>query len=125
MVAALPRLSTMRVRFTHGAAEWPTHTRFHAFRVRLASAAGLDLESMEGFGGSERWRSVRDAIAPLLELSEPDGELAPLLYAPVGRRLRELIPALPEGDQASAVELANGLMQAAHERRRFGFRPGD
>jgi len=106
-----------------GGAELPTHTRFHGFRVVLARAAGIELERMEGFGGTQRWWSVRDAIGPLLELAEPDGELEHLLCASAARRLRELIPVLSEWDHASAVELANGLMLAARERRRFGFRP--
>lgn len=97
-----------------GHASW-SYGGFHAFRTRLASAIGIDLEKMAGFcDGGRPWSDVNDPIAPFLNHSDCDGELAPDVCTTVAPRLRELVAAWPDYDYdrthgerlADAMELA-------------------
>ena len=50
---------------------------FSRFRERLAEAESFRLSDMKGFGGKRQWDTVTTTLAPLLDHSDCDGEMAP------------------------------------------------
>ena len=59
--------------------------------MRLATAEGLDLGAMQGFGGHDSWDGVTTALRPLLNHSDCDGDLSPEDAAMVAPRLAEVL----------------------------------
>ena len=104
----------MGIDFSHGGAHW-SYGGFHEFRRRLAGEIDLVLDEMKGFGGSRQWATVDDAIVPLLDHSDCDGELTPETCELMAPRLRELVKNWPEDDfhRSQALELADGMDLAA------------
>lgn len=115
----------MGLDFNHGNAHW-SYSGFHRFRKRLASALGINLTEMEGFGemdyekgtrvcGTVPWDTVNDAIVPLLHHSDCDGDLSPEACAQVAPRLRELVAPWPDDDydKRNALMLAEAMEQCA------------
>ena len=51
------------------------YSSFNRFREFLANEIGIDLNDYEGFGGKEKWSSVKHGIMPLLNHSDCDGRL--------------------------------------------------
>jgi len=73
------------------------YSGFNRFRRAIASAAGINLDSMYGFNGSESWDKFKDEpLVPLLNHSDCDGELTPEECAKVAPRLKELLAKLPD-----------------------------
>jgi hypothetical protein len=82
----------------------------------LAKASiGVNLNSMEGFGGIFPWDNFDDDIIPLLNHSDCDGELTPEECAKVAPRLKELVEAWGdyEYDKRTATELISGMEKCA------------
>lgn len=54
----------------HGA-----YSRFHRWRVAVANAIGINIDEMEGFGGTKDW-DQNHPLTPLLHHSDCDGDLS-------------------------------------------------
>lgn len=104
----------MGLDFSHGDAHW-AYSGFNRFRTRLAEAIGIKLMDMQGFGGTIPWETVTDAIVPLLNHSDCDGELSPEECATVAPRLRELVAEWSDmdSDKREALPLAEAMEQCA------------
>lgn len=107
-----------------GGASW-SYSGFNEFRDRLAEAAGIDLYSMNGFGGAKSWRGLTDPIVPLLMHSDCEGALSPAECVLVAPRLRELVAdwkGWPEEyDREQALLLADSMDQCADTWEPLGF----
>lgn len=122
----------MGLDFSHGDAHF-SYGGFAEFRIRLAQEIGLDLHAMEGFTDSHRntnrnrkplsWTKVKDAIVPLLNHSDCDGELTVEECLTVAPRLRELVNDWPEDDwdRKRAFELADAMEEAAKANESLEF----
>lgn len=83
----------------HGA-----YSAFGRWRGKLAEVAGLDLLSMEGFGGEMEWEALPpDPLHVLLNHSDCDGEIRWQDCGPLADRLSELLPLLPDGDAGGHI----------------------
>ena len=83
----------------HGA-----YSAFARWRKRIAAAVGINLDSMEGFGGSRSWSEwALDPIAVLLNHSDCDGEIAHEVCGPLADRLEGLLPLLLSGNEGGHV----------------------
>jgi hypothetical protein len=90
--------------------------------MRLAKEINMDLEQMEGFSGNRKFSEFTDDIIPLLDHSDCDGILTPDECKKVAPRLRELVKSWPdEYDRNRALELADGMEQAAKSGEDFEF----
>lgn len=56
----------------HGA-----YSSFSQWRHWLAAQIGVDLDSMQGFGGGGRWVDVESGLVPLLDHSDCYGQIMP------------------------------------------------
>lgn len=103
----------MGLDFTHCNAHW-SYSGFNTFRTKLAKEIGMDLASMEGFGGKTPWTDFEDPILPLLDHSDCDGVLTPDECALVYLRLLELVENWDKDDwhRTEAIELAQGMKNA-------------
>ncbi len=117
----------MGLNFSHGKAAWCYHG-FNLFRAHLARDIGIDLWSMDGFGGYQEWPSATDdPIIDLLNHSDCDGDLSPKQCAVIAPRLRELVSKWPDGDweveqdRALAILLAEGMEDATAKKQHFKF----
>ena len=111
----------MGVNFSYCNAHW-TYNLFHEFRVKLAHEVGIDLNQMEGFGGDRSFSNYKDAIIPLLEHSDCEGELTVEDCARIAPRLRQLVCSWNgDPDQIQARMLAEGMEHAANLNRPFYF----
>lgn len=125
---------------THGC--WSgAYSAFSRWRERLAEVCGIPLNVMAGFyqqpstrvenrrGGSLlvglplKWELLKpDPLHVLLNHSECDGSIAHKDCLPLAKRLKELLPLLPEGDGGGLIgdwrektqTFIDGLMRA-HE----------
>lgn len=89
------------------------YSSFNDFRRAVAKVLGFDLDSMVGFGGLQSWDDLpADALHPLLNHSDCEGQLTPQECAGIMKRLREIAPDLGEW-QARAEQFAAGCEQAA------------
>lgn len=114
----------MGIDFSGCSAHW-SYGGFHAFRERLAAAIGIDLNQMHGFGPRRHnadtpfadipWDTVQDAIVPLLNHSDCDGELTPEQCRTIAPRLRELVAGwrADDYDRIQALLLVKGMKRAA------------
>lgn len=94
-------------------AQW-SYGGFARFRNRLAAAIGVDLNQMEGYGGSRPWSEVHDDLVPLLNHSDCDGTLSyedALLVAP---RLLRIVAEWPDDDydRSMALQFVDVLNEA-------------
>src|SRR5262245_22662504 len=94
---------------------------FTDFCRALAAAIRVDLSRMDKFGGELPWRSIDDAVVPLLSQTDRTGSFAPGQCRDIARRLRQLARAWPAGDFARqvALEMSDGLETAAYYGRPF------
>jgi hypothetical protein len=80
---------------------------------------------MAGFGekGTTPWKNVKDPIVPLLNHSDCDGHLTPTQCKKAAPRLRELVEDWPDDDydKRSALELADGMEEAAKAKENLVF----
>lgn len=101
----------MGIDFSHCDASW-AYSGFNRARIKLAKEIGLDLNSMVGFGGEQKWPD-HDLI-PLLNHSDCDGELTPEECKRVAPALREAVSKWDDDyDRAKFLELAEGMELAA------------
>ena len=88
----------MGLHLTHNCWSYP-YTMFHEWRTVVASAAGIDLDRMEGYDDSDEaisWESLpTDPLHVLLTHSDTDGSIVAKDCLPLADRLDELIPHLP------------------------------
>ncbi len=89
----------MGIDFSHTTAQW-SYIGFGDFRRALALFEGFELDDMEGFGGDRDWSTVDTDLAPLLNHSDCDGELAPEECRRVAPRLRVVIDELWPAERA-------------------------
>ena len=95
-------------------AHW-VYSGFARFRERLAAAAGIPLTEMSGYKeGGIAWSEYEDAIIPLLNHSDCDGELSPEACSAVAPRLREIISVWHyDYDKQQGEMLASGMEKCA------------
>jgi hypothetical protein len=104
------------------------YSAFHRWRTAVASTIGMDLEKMEGFGGTVLWSSLpSDPLHKLLHHSDCEGQIDAEDCAPIAERLEAILPALATYDAVSTpgghlarqgmagatAEFAGGLRLAA------------
>jgi hypothetical protein len=111
----------MGVNFSYCDAHW-AYGLFHDFRCKLAREIGMNLDKMDGFGGTLSFDTFDDDIIPLLDHSDCEGELTPEECARVAPRLRQLIASWPPEDFIQeAISLAEGMEYAAKMNELFYF----
>lgn len=114
----------MGIDFSHGSATW-SYGGFMRFRTRLAESIGITLAEMRGFRGPREWSTVDDAIVPLLNHSDCDGDLAPEVCATVASRLREIVSSWPDEpfdhDRENALRLADAMDECVASGERLEF----
>lgn len=75
-----------------------SYSLFDAFRTKLASLVGINLNQMEGFGGVTSWTPYEhDGICALLNHSDCEGQIEAEKLEALGSRLRELVATKPDG----------------------------
>jgi|TARA_R110000751_G_scaffold71396_6_gene144495 hypothetical protein len=107
----------------YAAPRW-RYSSFNAFRKRLATEIGLDLYGLKGFcEHGQDWPGTDD-IEPLLNHSDCDGELAPLVCAVVAPRLQELMSKWEKDsyDYVHGSRLMNLMVLCANEAVPLEFR---
>lgn len=86
---------------------------FAATRRVIADMEGIDLDTMDGFGGTKDWDEVDSPIKPLLNHSDCDGHLTRAECAAMTARMQEindLAPGtLPELIRLRLEELTNAI----------------
>jgi hypothetical protein len=112
----------MGIDFHPGSAHW-SYSGFHLFRKRIAAAIGMDLESMQGFGGSIQFSDFNDDVIPLLDHSDCDGHLTATECGKVGPRLKELVKDWPKNDydRMQALRFANDMIECARNKQKLVF----
>lgn len=102
------------------------YSYFNAFRAQIAKVVHIDLHAMYGFGGDVPWSSIRDEpLVILLNHSDCDGEISPADAAALARRLREIIPLIPDHPddvRGDAIKFATGCEAAAASNEYVEFR---
>jgi hypothetical protein len=109
------------------------YSAFNRFRHEIAKAAGIPLDSMEGYepmfptpeeDQAERvsWEKYKsDPICILLDHSDCDGEIANEHCLALAARLEEIAPKLIQGG-LMALRFAKGLRDAAEAGEDVEFR---
>jgi hypothetical protein len=69
---------------------------FGRWREFIAKQIGIDLNQMEGFGGTNSWDNIQDDLVFLLNHSDCDGEILPADAKGIAIRLKEILKNLPE-----------------------------
>jgi hypothetical protein len=112
----------MGLDFAQSDAHW-SYGGFHQFRIKLAKEIGIDLESMQGFGGDIPWINVNDPIEPFLNHSDCDGQLTDNECTDVGPRLIDLVKHWPEDDynRQQALMLAEDMIDCAKRNHSLDF----
>lgn len=112
----------MGLDFKDSEARW-SYSGFNAFRDRLAREIGIELKGMYGHGGILSWKNVTDAIVPLLDHSDCEGELSAKECKAVAPRLLELIRDWPEHDydRVMATILAKDMQKLARKNKPLVF----
>lgn len=89
---------------------------FNDFRKRLAKSIGIDLETMDGFGGDGKWEDIQDYIALFLNHSDFDKKIESEDCNKIAKRLREIVNDWPDNDydKENALKLAE-TMDECHE----------
>jgi hypothetical protein len=118
----------MGLDFRQSTARW-SYGGFNNFRSRLAAEIGIDLDSMQGFGGLGEsstidptppgripWSTVDDDLVPLLNHSDCDGVLTAEEMRSVSPRLREIVSHWPTDaahpasyDRRQALQLCDDM----------------
>jgi hypothetical protein len=101
----------MGIDFSHCEAHW-SYSGFNHARTRLAAAIGFELDEMDGFkSGGISWDKMKDAVKPLLNHSDCDGDLSVKECKQVAPRLREIVSQWDDGDydRQQFEELARGM----------------
>lgn len=103
----------MGLDFEGSEARW-SYIGFNRFRERLAFAIGLELEDLEGFGGTIKPAQVKDDIKWLLFHSDCDGQISARRCAKVAPRIREIVACWDaDYDKEQALLLAQGMESCA------------
>lgn len=100
----------MGLDFNHSDAHW-SYSGFNEFREELCKSIGIDWNNMDGIGGKNiSWATVNDAIKPLLNHSDCDGELTVAEMKQVSPRLREIVRNWPDDyDKEQALILCDDM----------------
>lgn len=107
-----------------GKAQW-AYSGFMRFREKLASAEGIDLRQMRGFGDDNQNRPWEDdngndvtILRPFLDHSDCDGELTWQECAQVVDRIEQIIETwrAPEGDYIHGRDISQGKLLVAEMR---------
>lgn len=106
-----------------------SYSSFHTWRTEIASAIGVNLNSMEGFEcpgfdpmPSARWADLKhDPLHVLLKHNGAEGFLTPEECKDIARRLREVLPALSEDAAERARQFVAGCDAAVGANEPIGF----
>lgn len=106
-----------------------SYSSFGSFRRALAEAVGIDLQEMQGFGGTKEWPSTEsEPLVYLLNHSDCDGQIAVDALLPLSARLRVVADKLPSPDfpwtpcaKESALRFAAGCELAASKKQPVKF----
>ena len=82
---------------------------------KLAEFIGLNLDDMDGFGGTQSWSGLEDPIVFLLNHSDCDGIMTPTICKTVANRLMDFMDELDEYDQEHTSRLIS-LMTECYEK---------
>jgi hypothetical protein len=90
---------------------------FHNFRKRLGKEIQIELDSMEGFGGSQSWDTIHSPIKELLHHSDCDGILTPEQCKRIYPELLLLIQNWEpdDCDKVKSIKLAETMKDCAEE----------
>ncbi len=101
----------MGLDFTISDAHW-SYGGFMRFRMRLAQEIGINLNTMQGFGGTISWEKIKDPIKYFLHHSDCDGSMSVKQCYETGKRLRELVKDWDKNDydKQQALELAKDMI---------------
>jgi hypothetical protein len=92
---------------------------FHNCRRALASAAGIDLATIQGYGGTEPF-PPSDPLGHLIMQSDVDGIITPVDCGMLAERMGELLPLI--GKEKKLVRgLMKGIRTAYRRHESFGW----
>jgi hypothetical protein len=109
----------------HGA-----YSAFMSWRLKIAELIGINLRTMEGFDGDNKWEALKpDPLHVLLSHSDCDGEIAWQDCGPIADRLYELIEKLPDEDTGGHIgnwrdktrQFADGCRAAFEAKENLDF----
>ena len=110
---------------THNCWHGP-YSHFNNFRRWVAKQIGLNLDSMEGFGGDISFDITNHPIKPLLEHSDCDGELTPdecrSIIEGAEIILNKIDPAEWKDWEVKLKAFANGCKKAIENNENVKFR---
>ncbi len=122
----------MGLTVTHGCFNGPYRT-FHWWRTAIATAAGIDIEKMEGYCEDESvipipWRTLEpDILHVLLFHSDYDGSIAAEQCGPLADRLQQLLDVMKASsdsetdEQKVTLKFIKGLRRAASRGKGVEF----
>jgi len=105
----------MGLDFSNSDAHW-SYGGFNHFRKKLASALGLVLDEMEGFGGDRKWP---DTVFCQEFMYHCDGSIAPEHCKEIAQNLRDLVEPWDDHDKQMAICLAEGLESCGDDGMEF------
>jgi len=98
----------MGLDFSLADAHW-SYSGFNEFRHRVAKSIHIDLDEMDGFGGSTPWKKVRNPLKYLLNHSDCDGKLTPHQCKLIAPELKRVIKSWNDADEGIEYHIENGL----------------
>lgn len=112
----------MGLDFSHCEARWG-YGGFGRFRRRLANQIGIDLMTMDGFGGTRSFHTINDPIRHLLDHSDCEGNLEPHKCRVTAPRLRKMVSSWCDDDydKRNALLLAEGMEYCASKNMHLMF----
>lgn len=112
----------MGIDFSHCDAHW-SYFGFNHFRIRVANEIDIDLDSMEGFGGSGSWDDIKDPLKYFLNHSDCDGTITAKRCGKIATRLEEVISKWGDNDydKKQAERLIAGMRLATQRGEELIF----
>ena len=101
-----------------------TNNGFHEARMLLAASIGLELNSMQGFGGTVSWPSAKtQPLVHLLNHADCEGSLSPAQCTAVAQALRAAVEPWPQEQSYRGLflEMACGMERCAKNNEPFLF----
>lgn len=101
------------------------YSSFNEFRGKLASKIGVNIKSLQGYGGDQPF--PKDDLSILLDHSDCDGEISPTDCAKLAIRLEEILTDIPEEKlvfwslHKQTTQFIKGLKLAASKNEPLDF----
>jgi len=103
------------------------YSSFNRFRRTLAKQIGVDLNTYEGFGGSNKFSSLNHGITPLLDHSDCDGELTVAEARKIAKALDSILENYDEtiscddNFKEKILQFRDGCLEAIKAKKKIKF----